>query len=101
MPDQNKLAVLSDLSYEVQGCCGLCTNALFAPGLDWGLCKAFSYVHAKHGKRKLSVHRAGVCASDFQVSEKKKADLARSGFDQFCDPHAFSEKIADLEGEPA
>jgi hypothetical protein len=95
MPDPNKLEVLSDLGYVVQGSCGLCVNALFAPGLDWGSCKAFSYEHAKHGKRKLSIHRAGTCASDFKVNEKKKADLARSGFDRFLDPHAFTEQIED------
>lgn len=92
MPDQNKLDTLADLSYVVRGCCGLCVNALFAPGLDWGSCKAFSYEHAKHGKRKLSVHRAGVCASDFQVLEKKKADLERSGFDRFLDGFEFADK---------
>ena len=97
MPDPDKLKVLSDLSYQVQGCCGLCVNALFAPGLDWGSCKAFSYEHAKHGKRKLSVHRAGVCASNFRVNEKKRADLQRSGFWQLRDKFAFSETLSEAE----
>ena len=83
MPDPNKLAFLADLCYEVRACCGLCKNGRFAPGLDWGSCVAFTYEHEKHGQRKLSVHRAGVCGSDFQLNDKKKADMQRSGIDAF------------------
>lgn len=99
MPDPNKLKVLSDLSYQVRGCCGLCQLGRFAPGSDWGSCKAFTYEHAKHGKKDLSVHRAGVCAADFKVNEKKRADMARSGFDQFQDAFEFSESAGKPEEE--
>lgn len=81
MPDPNKLKVLRSLPYNVQACCGLCQNGRFPPGLDWGSCVAFTYEHQKHGEKKLSVHRAGVCPH-FEINAKKKADLERSGFDQ-------------------
>jgi hypothetical protein len=99
VPDANKLEVLSDLSYQVQGCCGLCVNGRFAPGIDWGSCKVFTYDHGKHGRRQLSIHRAGVCASDFKINEKKHADLTRSGFDRFLDPLDVAENLNELESE--
>ena len=100
MPDPNKLKVLSDLSYQIRSCCGLCMNGRFAPGSDFGQCAAVTYDHAKHGPKKLSVHRAGVCASDFKVMAARKATIARSGFDRFLDKFEFSESLKDLEEKP-
>jgi hypothetical protein len=102
MPDPKKLEVLTDLSYSIQSCCGICRNGRFVPGTDWGKCAVFTYEPegaastSKTGIRlgiPLSVHRAGRCASEFKVDEQRKADLARSGFDRFCDLHAFTEAV--------
>ncbi len=95
MPDPNKLKVLEDLGYVVQGCCGICINGRFVPGANYGSCKVFTYEHAKHGKKQLSVHVSGQCSSDFKVNKKKMDDLTYSGFDRFCDELDFAEKLPE------
>ena len=99
MPDPSKLKVLEDLGYHILGSCGICENGTFACGSNWGTCKVFTYDHAKHGQRKLTIHRAGSCASDFKPHQVDVRSLARSGFDKFCDELAFSEKIGTEEGD--
>lgn len=79
MPDENKLKKLTEIGYRLQSSCGLCKHGRFSPSLDWGSCKQHTYEHLKHGKKDLSVHRAGHC-DKFEFNAKKKADVARSGF---------------------
>lgn len=82
MPDPNKLEVLRDALYVLRPGCGECQQGRFAPGASFGQCAAQIYEHAKHGVRKLSVHRAGRCPR-FSMNAKKRADIERSGFMEF------------------
>lgn len=83
MPDPNKLKVLRNINYALLPGCGECQQGRFAPGANFGQCAANTYTHAKHvGTRLLSVHRAGRCP-DFEINEKKAADIERSGFTEF------------------
>jgi hypothetical protein len=82
MPDQAKLETLRAVNYELLPTCGDCAHARFAPGSNFGSCTLYGYDHAKHGAKKLSVHRAGNCEA-FNWNEKKLADVDRLGFTEF------------------
>ncbi len=89
MPDPNKIAVLKSIGYTLSLGCGECQHGRFAPGSNYGACQVNAYDHAKHGPRKLSVHRAGRCP-EFTPNAKKLADVQRSGFEVFM-PEGESE----------
>jgi len=82
MPDENKLKTLREAGYAVMLGCAECQRGRFAPGSNFGQCTAVTYEHAKHGTRPLSVHRAGRCPG-FEATDKKLADIERSGFTEF------------------
>jgi len=62
--DENKLAKLQEIGYEIKKCCGLCSQ--FKPtvrGNIFGFCYDQVYTHLKHGdERYLSVNCFGVCS---------------------------------------
>lgn len=83
--DHNKLSVLVSIGYEINPCCGLCANGEFLnPNSDFGVCKANTYQHIKHGNiRDLSVHRFGRCQVDNEFIENPFAVVRLDDFNRF------------------
>lgn len=87
MPDENKLAALAAVGFQVLPTCGLCTYSAFRDGEEYGTClrAGADYQHAKHGHRQLPAFVYGTCPA-WQLEPIKGGYLVRkSGFDRFME----------------